>query len=160
MLSQTCARRELVLSSERLDIFAGTSEGELFGKPLSLAWSELLTALLVCPVAGLLLALLVKRLRGPPPTSLGHRAARHSARLRQRKERGSVSSCFHGELMTRGSWLPRKTNGRVSQISTGRRGCLRHPQQEPAASAPSAPQRRVPQRTSRRPGHDPEKRRP
>ena len=162
MLSQTCARRELGSSCERLDIFAGTSEGALFG-----GYARLVGAPNCAPslrsVAGLLLALaLQSRLRAPPPTSLEMLNAR---RILLAPPRSGPSAARHRRVCTgngsadAGFAAAAQDREPRLQISTGRRGgCPRRGtrSKSPPFGRASAPQRRAcedtaPKRTSSSP---------
>jgi len=141
MLSQTCARRELGSSCERLDIFAGTSEGALFG-----GYARLVGAPNCAPslrsVAGLLLALaLQSRLRAPPPTSLEMLNAR---RILLAPPRSGPSAARHRRVCTGERFGRRGIRGcrarpraAFTDLDREARGgsAEGHPQQEPAVWA-------------------------
>jgi hypothetical protein len=97
MLSQTCARRELVSSCAGLGYGAGTSDGILFGR-----YARLVGAPNYAPslrsVAGLLLALALQSgLRGPHPTSLENPNAR---RILFAPPRSGPSAARHRRVFT------------------------------------------------------------
>jgi hypothetical protein len=165
MLSQTCARRELGSSCERLDIFAGTSDGTLFGGYARLVGAPNCASSLRS-VAGLLLALaLQSRLRAPPPTSLemlnarrillapprsGPSVARHRRVCTgERFGRRGIRGCRAKPTAAHFTDLDREARGVLGEAPAARARRLGAPARPNGGRARTLPRRGHPSPTSR-----------